>query len=161
MAGVVSSGCLLSSIIMQCLHIGVMVFSKPNNDDDSDNNPNLFNTNYMLGTVLATSQTFSHFIFEMTLWWRHTVSILQGKDMSFESFKNFPNVTRHTEWHIWNSSTGLWCSETGLPSSAPRALSPPCTVEAPGKLSQKSHCPSPRPREADLIGLGPKCKYFF
>lgn len=62
MAGVVSSGCLLCSSIMQCLLTEMMVFSKPNNDDDSDKDPNLLNINYMLGTVLAISHPSSHFL---------------------------------------------------------------------------------------------------
>ena len=36
----------------------MMVFSKSNNDGDSDNNPNLLNTSNMLGTVLSTSHNF-------------------------------------------------------------------------------------------------------
>lgn len=67
MAGVVSGESLLFSITMQCLHIELMVFSKPNNDDDHDNNPNLLNTNYMLGAVLAVSHTLPHFIFKTIL----------------------------------------------------------------------------------------------
>lgn len=67
MARVVSGGFLLFSITMQCLHIEVTVFSKPNNDDDHGNNPNLLNINYMLGTVLALSYTFSYFIFKVIL----------------------------------------------------------------------------------------------
>lgn len=71
MAGVVSAGCLLFSITMQCLHIEITVFSKPNNDDEHDNNTNFLNTNYMLGTVLAISYTFSHFIFNDPLMKAH------------------------------------------------------------------------------------------
>lgn len=67
MAAVIPSGCLLFSMTKQCLHVDMMVFSKPNNDDNSDNNPNLSNTNYNVGTVLATTHTFSHFIFKTIL----------------------------------------------------------------------------------------------
>lgn len=164
MARVVSGGCLLFFITMQCLHIEITVFSKPNNDDDHDNNPNLLNTNYMLCTVLAISYIFSHFIFKMILWWRHTISILQGKNISLGGCKNSPNITQHKKWHICNSNTGLSDSKTGGPSSSPPvllvllvlpvALSPSCTLESPGALSHHFQCPSLTPRDSDLIGLG-------
>lgn len=67
MAGVVSRGCLFFSITKPCLQIEIMVFSKPNNDNDNDKNPNLLNTNYILGTVLTTPYAFYHFIFKTIL----------------------------------------------------------------------------------------------
>ena len=154
MAAAVSGGCLLFSMTKQCLHTDVMVFSKPNNDGNSDNNPDLLNTNYMLGTVLATVHTSSHFIFKTILWWRHTVSILQDKHVSLGSFKNFPNVTQYKKWHIWCSNTDLADSKTYSPRSNLGTLSPSCMLESSGELLQKFQCPRLSPRDSDLIGLG-------
>lgn len=67
MAAAVSGGYLLFSMTKQSLHTDMMAFFKTNNDGNSDNNPNLLNTNFMLGIVLATVCTFSHFIFKTIL----------------------------------------------------------------------------------------------
>ena len=160
MAALVSSGCLLFPMTKQCLHIDIMVFSKPNNDDNGDNNPNLLDTNYMRGTVLATTHTFSHFIFKTILWWRHAVSILQDKCMSLGSFQNFPSVTQHKKWHIWNYNTEL-ADSTYSPCPKLGTLSPSCMLESSGELLQKFQSSSLPPRDSDLIGLGWHQVYIF
>ena len=160
MAALVSSGCLLFSMTKQCLHIDIMVFSEPNNDDNSDNNPNLLDTNYMRGTVPATTHTFSHFIFKTILWWRHAVSILQGKHMSLGSFQNFPNVTQHKK--VAYLELQHRPSRSHLQSMSYARNSQSCVVESSGELLQKFQSSSLPPRDSDFnwFGLGPSIYIF-
>lgn len=67
MVEVVPSECLLCSITVQCLHVKMMVFSKPNNDDGSDNGPNLLSANYVQGTILTISYLFSLYLYNDAL----------------------------------------------------------------------------------------------